>query len=290
MAGPMTALRRHPVVTFCVLGFGLTWLVWVPRALGVPVGVLDQLSTWFLAVGAVLAAVLTGGRPALADLGRRLLRWRVCWVWYAVVLLGPALLSLLVAGVVVLLRGSWTAAAPSPLVQGSWVLLATFLLVVVLTDGLGEEVAWRGFLLPRLLERLTPTRASLVLGPTWAAWHLPLLWTEGRVLHQQPFWLLLLDITAKSVLFTWVFLRTDGSVLLAVLLHAASNVFVVSPTVPADGDLTLPLVALAVKWVLVVVVLLRGDLPAAVERVQGRRGPTPAAARGTGRRRRPAAG
>ncbi len=256
----IAALRRHPMATFVVLAFGLPWLVWVPRALGVRVGVLDPLSTWLVAVAAALAALLTGGRPALRDLGRRLLRWRVRWVWYAVVLVGPALFALLVAGVVVLLGGDPASAAPPVLVGGSWLLLVTFLLVATLTDGLGEEVAWRGFALPRLLERLGPVPASLLLGLVWGLWHLPLLWTEGRVLHQQPLWLLLLDITAKSVLFTWVFLRTDGSVLVAAMFHAATNVFVVSPTVPDDGDLTVPLVALGLKWVLVALVLGRGGL------------------------------
>ncbi len=266
----VTALRRHPLTTFFVLAFGLTWLVWVPRAVGVQVGVLDQLSTWLVAVAAVVAALLTGGRAALRDLGSRLLRWRVGWVWYAVVLVGPVLFSLLVAGVVVLLGGTWASAAPSVLVGGSWALLATFLLAATLTDGLGEEVAWRGFALPRLLERLPAGRASLLLGLLWGLWHLPLLWTEGRVLHQQPLWLLLLDITAKSVLFTWVFLRTDGSVLVAALFHAATNVFVVSPPASADGDLTLPLVALGLKWGLALLVLGRGGLTGTAARLERR--------------------
>ncbi|RCK71074.1 CPBP family intramembrane metalloprotease [Desertihabitans brevis] len=276
----MTSLRRHPLATFLVLAFGLPWLVWVPRALGVPVGVLDPLSTWLVAVAAVLAALLSGGRAALRDLGRRLLRWRAGWVWYAVVLVGPALFTLLVTGVVVLLGGRWADTAPPLLVQGSWALLLAFLLVATLTDGLGEEVAWRGFALPRLLERLRPVPASLLLGLVWGLWHLPLLWTEGRVLYQQPLWLLLLDITAKSVLFTWVFVHTDGSVLLAALFHAATNVFVVSPPVPADGDLTLPLVALGLKWVLVALVLGRGGLRGAVGRTERVGGPSPAGGAG----------
>jgi CAAX protease family protein len=256
----MTWIRRRPLVTFFVLAFLLPWLVWVPRAVGVPVGLLDPLSTWFVAVAAVVAAALTGGRAALRDLGRRLVRWRVGWAWYVVVLVGPAVFSVAAAGVVVLLGGSWSAALPAPLANQAWVLLAAFLLGAVLTDGLGEEVAWRGFALPRLLERATPLAASVVLGLLWGAWHLPLLWTEDKPLHGQLFWLLLVDITATSVLFTWVFLHTGGSVLLAVLFHATTNVFAVSPVGTGAGDLRLPLVAAALKWVLVAVILARGGL------------------------------
>ena len=99
------------------------------------------------------------------------------------------------------------------------------------TDGLGEELAWRGFALPRLLTSHNALVASLILGVLWAAWHLPLVWTESAPLYQQPVWLLLLNMTAKSILFTWVFLHTRGSVLLAALLHATTNLFVVSPVV-----------------------------------------------------------
>ena len=83
-------VRGHPLIVFFVLVYILTWAVWIPRALGVEVGVLGQLWTWIPAVAAVAAAALTGGRAAVGDLGRRMLRWRVAWLWYAVVLAGPA--------------------------------------------------------------------------------------------------------------------------------------------------------------------------------------------------------
>src|SRR4051812_181143 len=88
--------RQHSVATFFVLAFGLTWLVWVPRA-AADQGLLS--AEWAVAVGrvwtygpavaALLAAALTGNGPAVRDLGARLGRWRVGWRWYAIVLAGP---------------------------------------------------------------------------------------------------------------------------------------------------------------------------------------------------------
>jgi uncharacterized protein len=90
---------------------------------------------------------------------------------------------------------------------------------------------------------------------------------------QLPVWLLLLDLTAKSVLFTWVFLQTRGSVLIAMLFHGATNLFLVSPHVVSTGDLELPVLAMVAKWVLVGIVLLvagpslvRGPRPEALPR------------------------
>jgi uncharacterized protein len=260
-------------VTFFLLVFILTWVVWVPRASGAPLGVLGQAWTWIPAIAALLAAALTGGRGALRELGSRLVRWRVGWQWYVVVILGPAVFSLAVAGIYALFGGSWAEAAPPAILAGPLLLLPLFLLILTLTDGLGEELAWRGFALPRLLTRYNALVASVVLGVIWALWHLPLLWTEGNGMFQLPVWLLLLDLTAKSVLFTWVFLHTRGSVLIAMLFHGATNLFLVSPHVVSTGDLELPVLAMVAKWVLVGIVLLvagpslvRGPRPEALPR------------------------
>jgi membrane protease YdiL (CAAX protease family) len=247
-------IRGNPVVVLFVLVFALTWVVWVPRAAGVPTGVVGQLWTWVPAVGAVLAAALTGGRAALRQLIRRLLRWRVRWQWYVLVILGPAAFSLAVAGVYALFGGSWSATVPRAF-AAPVALLPLLLLILVATDGLGEELAWRGFALPRLLARHSALTASLILGIFWALWHLPLLWTSGIEEQQLPWWLLLLDVPAKSVLFTWVFLHTRGSVLLAVLFHASTNLFTVSPAVSATGDLTFPVLATGAKWLLIVLLI-----------------------------------
>src|SRR5215218_1794652 len=249
-------MRRHPLVTFFLLVFILTWVVWVPRASGAPLGVVGQAWTWIPAIAALLAAALTGGRGALRELGSRLVRWRVGWQWYVVVILGPAVFSLAVAGIYTLFGGSWAEAAPPAILAGPLLLLPLFLAILTLTDGLGEELAWRGFALPRLLTRYNALVASVVLGVIWALWHLPLLWTEGNGMFHLPVWLLLSDITAKSVLFTWVFLHTRGSVLIAMLFHGATNLFLVSPDVASTGDLTLPLLAAVAKWALVVVLIL----------------------------------
>ena len=249
-------MRRHPLVTFFLLAYGLTWAIQIPVAAGVLEGSGWRAVTWVPAIAALLAAALTGGRGALRELGSRLVRWRVGWQWYLVVILGPAAFSLAVAGVYTLLGGSWSEAAPPALLEGPLLFLPLFLLILTLTDGLGEELAWRGFALPRLLTRYNALVASLVLGVIWALWHLPLVWTEGNAMYQQPVWLLLVDITAKSVLFTWVFLHTRGSVLIAMLFHGATNLFLVSPDVASTGDLTLPVLAAGAKWALVVVLLL----------------------------------
>lgn len=100
----------------------------------------------------------------------------------------------------------------------------------------GGELGWRGYALPRLLARFTPLGASLVLGVLWAAWHLPFALTLGSALDGIPLYWFLPSLMGASILYTWVFNGTGGSVLLAILFHAASNT---TANVVATGNLTM---------------------------------------------------
>jgi uncharacterized protein len=252
------SFRRHPLATFLLLAFGLTWLVWVPRAMASqgllasewPI-VVGQAWSWGPAVAALLAAAITGGRAAVRELGARLVRWRVGWPWYAVVLAGPAAFSLAVAGAYAALGGSWV--APRAF-DGNLLGLIPFFVVLALTDGLGEELGWRGYALPRLLARHGALAASLSLGVVWALWHLPLFWTEGAVLYGRPVWLPFLELPAEAVIYTWIFQHTRGSALPAVLLHASSNLFAL-PQAAAGGELGLSLLGAAATWLLALVIV-----------------------------------
>lgn len=254
--------RRFPVTTFVVLAFVITWSVWVPRAL-VSQGYLDSqwpmtlgsFWTYGPAVAAVLAAWLTAGPPGFRELASRLVRWRVGGHWYAVVLLGPAAFWVLVVAIDAAL--GWSEELGRPLIVEHGLAAALpLLLYIALTDGLGEEPGWRGYALPRQLERLRALPASLAVGVVWAVWHLPLFWTRGTSLYGSSPWILLLELPALSVLFSWVFLHTRGSVLLAILFHASWNLCAMSAGVAGGGHLGPTLIVLGLKWVLAGIVVV----------------------------------
>lgn len=95
---------------------------------------------------------------------------------------------------------------------------------------LGEELGWRGFLVPALYERWGFTRTSLLSGAVWAAWHLPLIVALVPSLQPGPPLLaavafFAINVTGISFAYTWLRLRTD-SVWPAVVLHAVTNLLV----------------------------------------------------------------
>jgi uncharacterized protein len=244
--------RQHSTTTFFLLTFLITWALWVPRVLA-PESVaatLALLGTWGPAIAAVIVAALVG---KLRDLGARLVRWRVGWQWYAVVLLGPAAFYASVVALDMAFGSSDDLASPNMagVVSG----MVPFFVVLVLTDGLGEETGWRGFALPRLLDRTGPLPASLFLGVMWAVWHLPLFWTVGNQNYGESFLVMLVELPAMSVLYTWVFQHTAGSALIAILLHASVSWWYLFTLSAAEADLHV-LVVVLLKWLLAATVAL----------------------------------
>jgi membrane protease YdiL (CAAX protease family) len=159
-----------------------------------------------------------GGRPAVGQLLRRLGQWRVGAHWYLLILAGIPLLQLL---------GAFAVLGTVPLVELArhWPAFFTRYLpsvvYVFLFTGLGEEPGWRGFALPRLQERHGPLVGTAVLGVVWALWHLPNVLFSGYTGASYALWLV--GTLASAVIYTWVYNRTGGSILIAALLHGAIN-------------------------------------------------------------------
>jgi hypothetical protein len=88
----LALVRRYRLTTFFVLAYALSWWAWILFALGVSPNPIASFGP-FLA--AIIVLALTEGKAGLLGLFRRMVRWRVAPVWYAVALLLPALLPLL---------------------------------------------------------------------------------------------------------------------------------------------------------------------------------------------------
>lgn len=215
------------IVRFVAITFLLSWGVFLPVAFGlVPVERILPLATLSIVGPSVAALVLTwraGGRSGVRQLLARLIRVRVPLRWYAAALL-PVGLGLI---------GWWllrTTAGAGPLGQFGGdlgtlplpVIVALFLISSIGSGALGEELGWRGYALPRLQAHFDAFGSSLILGTVWAVWHLPLFaFTDAG--STISFGWYLPRVVAISVLLTWVFNHTRGSVLHAVLLHGAAN-------------------------------------------------------------------
>jgi membrane protease YdiL (CAAX protease family) len=256
----MSLVKRHPLIAFFLLAFALSWIFWLPLVfLRDTIPATQGLVLLILgsSVPSLLAIVLTAivlGRESLRKLLGRLLIWRVDPRWYLVVVLGPAALA---GGMVV-----FNAFVGGPALSFSTSLLLGVVIPLAFSifpgSALGEEIGWRGYALPRLQAGRNALSASLILGVIWAFYHLPLSFTGQAFRSPSLFVPFAISTIALSVILTWVYNSTGGSLLLVVLLHATANLPLTLLLEPLGGRAMLPFslfVGLMVVAAIVVVVV-----------------------------------
>ena len=204
-------VRRFPLIAYFVLAYAFTWWVYPLLRFSPLIGLFGLFGP---ALAAIVVTAVTDGRAGVSALLSRTVRRRVPIPWYLVAIGLPALLALLAASLDV-----WFGSA---ILRVGRLTVLDFLLVVLVV---GEELGWRGYALPKLLEKLSPLVASVVLGVLWGLWHLPTFVIPGTPQYGHPFAAFVLLTTAYSILLTFLFLHTRGSVLLATLFHGSINVF-----------------------------------------------------------------
>ena len=163
-------------------------------------------------LGGAIVTAIADGRSGLKTYLGRIVRWRVNVKWYAVAILLPIILRLAAFGLTVA-SGAETVANP----EWNWGEIAFELVLVFFIITLGEEPAFRGFALVRLMKGRSALVASLILGVLHSIWHLPLFLGGGES------YLNILIIISGAILNTWLFKNTGGSVLLNMIMHTSVN-------------------------------------------------------------------
>jgi len=240
------SINKSPVIWFFILTFGFSWGVWLPSRLFLST-VLSEMTDFLHTLGLFAptfsAIIVTGaikGKPGIIALLKRIAYWRVGWPWYLFVLFSTAVIGFLAIGLYVMIGGT------APAISFSFFIF----LPGILTMGLTEEIGWRGFALPGLQKKYSALISAVIIGVIWASWHLVI--TPGNPLFLMVF---SLEVVILSILFTWVYNNTKGSILLAALYHTVINIVISNLKIP-----TIPwlwLIYLLLELVLVLVIIWR---------------------------------
>jgi membrane protease YdiL (CAAX protease family) len=202
---------------------------------------LGRATPIMLAVGVATILTCLIRNRKLASLGWGWGSWRYQWLSYLV----PLIIAL-VAYLLIWVAGFGEWFDPAFVLQqkadynlGEWstggiiafhfLLTATYSFVLSLPAALGEEMGWRGFLVPELAKFMSFTHVALISGLIWSAWHWPLILmgfygAEGTPLPYQLFFFTLF-LVSNSVTMTYLRFKTD-SLWTAVIFHASGNVFI----------------------------------------------------------------
>jgi membrane protease YdiL (CAAX protease family) len=235
-----TILTRHSLLGFFFLSFAISWVLWIPLLYGhfkygwttwegnswtnirTMLGILGSLGP---AISAIILTYSLDGKEGIRFLLKRILLWRVNVVWWIIGFYSWWLIASILSSLLQL------APFQKIVLQFAFSLLnipvIIFLLQMPLLIGMvGEELGWRGFALPKLLEKYDPIISSLILALPWILWHVPLSvfqeWTGNMPIVDFLLKHALL-ILPLSLIFTWFFQKTKGSILLVIVFHKAFN-------------------------------------------------------------------
>lgn len=215
------------MVSYVVITFAWTWTYVILFLIVYPIPdnpVRTTVGDLGPTIGAFVMAAVVAGRAGMRRLLSSILRWRVHPGWYALALVG---LPTIYTATIALVPGA--VASYKPMSFSDILLLPVLYVVLGATGGpLTEEPGWRGFALPRLQQRWGPLAGSAIVGLIWAAWHLPNYFRPDWATVNGGFnfggvGVFTIATVSFSVVITWVYNHTGGSVLMAILLHCSLN-------------------------------------------------------------------
>jgi membrane protease YdiL (CAAX protease family) len=223
----MKDISNRRLRQFFIITFAFSWILWLPQVLkfnGFPewpdvVGLPGMFAPFGPAFAAFLLVWRNEGKGGLKELWLRGWRLKFDKKWLLPALLFGPVTALLTVLILKFVGGSF-----------SWeygisagMILPVFLLIFF-TNALPEEYGWRGFALDPLQKRTTALGASLVLGLIWAIWHLPLFFIDGTTQAAIPIYQYFLQTILLSFFYTWLYNNSGGSILIAAIFHAVSNI------------------------------------------------------------------
>jgi membrane protease YdiL (CAAX protease family) len=221
------AFESRNLVIFALVILGMTGVAvgFVLSPGGMPTGIFGSiLGVLFMLMPCITAFVLTAiseGKTGIKTLWRRFRNRNLSLKWLLVVLLTFPVFWLIVNLVYRTLDHQDYPVFDLP--NPPWKLITMFITYFIYA--MGEEFGWRGYVLPRLQARWSALTSSILVGLLWAGYHLGSYILTGS--HAGlTFWEYAFRIILLSIMYTWIFNNTKGSVLAVVLFHAASNVHV----------------------------------------------------------------
>jgi uncharacterized protein len=252
------------LLTFFALTYLISWIIWLPLY-GHLFGLTNFPTIHFNhaigGLGPLIASFLTTFIFLKTDGVKKLLA--KCFQIKPLLYLAIALFSPFILALVASLASHFINKTPvnfSGLLSTKefpqWCLL-TFFIYNLLFFGFGEEVGWRGFALPRLLNKSNALIASILLTLFWALWHLPLFfYRQGYTTMELPGILgWVFSLLTGSILLTWLYNSSRESILICAVFHSTIDIAFTSDI--ADKNIVNYMGFLITVWGIITIIIFK---------------------------------
>jgi membrane protease YdiL (CAAX protease family) len=223
------------LIIFLVATFIWTWTCYTPIAVSgnspysMPWMILLILGGMGPSSVGVLMVLFSKDKEYRRDYWRRCFSFKqISWVWWLVIfLMFPILYGLNVA-IDMALGGSLPAMEQLRNLIANPAAIPLTAFISFLSGPWAEEFGWRGYALDRIMKRLGIIPGTVLLGAIWGIWHMPLFFMPATGHGQMGwgfdgFWAFNLRSIGLALIMTWVYLKTNRSILSAIFMHFTSN-------------------------------------------------------------------
>lgn len=219
---------KHKKALYLISTFLFTWIFWIISFISSS----SSLNAIFRIVGSLMPSLMSiiftnyfYGRKGLKELLKKLTIWKVNPLFYVFILFYSAA-SFYIPSFICIIAGTDYKIHIKNEIFGFHLnnplsLLACLLVILIFGGPLGEELGWRGFVLPMLQKKYTPLLSGIIIGVIWTCWHIPmfLFHIEGY----DNFIVYLLQTICLSIIYTWIYNHVKGSLLIPILYHCIDD-------------------------------------------------------------------
>ena len=225
---------RKKIYVFLTIAFLWSWTNWLIGLNYLSDGINQETIDKFLilffvgvygpSISSIITTLFFDGLKGVFELIKKIFFWKVSFKYYLYIIILPITFVLIGIGLYSQFFGDIGAfdkmaflAIPTVLLTGSY------------AGPLGEELGWRGFLLPELQKKYPNLKSAILIGVIWFLWHIPLWWApfgtlvSGGPITFLPVFTYFMMLICLSVIITWLVVKSKGSVLIAFLFHLSIN-------------------------------------------------------------------
>lgn len=247
----MVFVKKHSFWLFLILTILISWGPWILAG--------NRMLVYGPTIAGLIVIVISRGKEGLQDITKQLVQIKAHIKWWLIALFIPCAVAFIAIAINMLLGNELPR---FEFFKGKWYFIILFFLMTFIGGPLAEEIGWRGYSVPYLQRKTTPLLTALIIGVVWGLWHIPEFFSQ-ETLHYEigavyiP--LFILAEIALSIVMTWLYNKTNSSLLIAGLLfHCSENFWSVVLTTNATME-TLQAGQVAVNvqlWVLSIIVYI----------------------------------
>ena len=252
-------VKRSPLITYFIVTFAISWTVYglliasFNGLVNVPMW-LHYLGSFGPGLAGMIVAYAAGGREGLSRLLASVVKWRVGWKWLLIGALSPLAIAAVAILITYLIEGTW----PDLQLLGKVEYLGDIgvvpaLLLWLATFGFGEETGWRGFAVPTMQKKRSLLATALIIGVIWATWHVPSFFYKPQLteLGAAGFIPFALGVLSGSILLTWMYTRSGGSVFLVAIWHGVFDFLITNEA--GQGTIAAAMSTIVMVWAVAIV-------------------------------------